>query len=91
MAEVQDYDEAEARHRKALRIRETVVSRDSPEAADSHYWIGYVLNQKGDYDAALKEHKLGYSIRLKILGKRHPDTKMSMRSVRANENKSREA
>lgn len=91
LTEVQDYEEAEARHRKSLRIRETVVNRESPEAAESHYWIGYVLNQKGDFAAALKAHKKSYAIRLKILGKKHPDTKASARSVRANENESREA
>jgi tetratricopeptide (TPR) repeat protein len=91
LSEVQDYDEAEARHRKALRIRETVVSRESPEAAESHYYIGYVLNQKGDYSGALEAHKHGYAIRVKILTKKHPATQQSLRSVRANENKEREA
>ena len=90
LAEVQDYEEAEARHRKALRIRDTVISRESPESATSHYLIGFVLNQKGDYKAALEEHKQAYNIRAKILGKKHPDTKRSARSIRANENKSRE-
>jgi len=90
LTEVQDYDEAEARHRKALRIRETIISRDSPEAADSRYYLGYVLNQNGDYEAALEEHKVAYDIRVKILGKRHPDTKRSWRSVKANERKEQE-
>lgn len=90
LAEVQDYEEAESRHRKALRIRETIVSRDSVEAAESHYWLGFVLNQKGDFSGALKEHKAAYAIRAKVLSKKHPDTKASLRSIRANENCQRE-
>merc|ERR1712238_187020 len=87
LTDVQDYDEAELRHRKALRIRQTLCGKQSCEAAESHYWIGYVLNQKGDYEAAFTEHTLGYQIRSKLLHNRHPQTKASMRSVRANENK----
>mmetsp|Transcript_112514 Transcript_112514/g.325085 ORF Transcript_112514/g.325085 Transcript_112514/m.325085 type:complete len:124 (+) Transcript_112514:2-373(+) len=90
LTEVQDFEEAESRHRKALRIRETVINRESPEAAESHYWIGYVLNQKGDYSGALKAHKKAFAIRSKILSKKHPDTKASLRSIRANENCQRE-
>ena len=90
LTDVQDYDEAETRHRKALRIRDTILGKESPEAAESHYWIGYVLNQKGDYGAAQEEHTIGYTIRCKILPKGHPDTKASLRSVRANENNEQE-
>jgi len=91
LTDVQDYDEAEIRHRKALRIRDTLIGKESPESAESHYWIGYVLNQKGDYGAALKEHNVGYQIRSKLLHSRHPSTKASMRSVRANENNQKES
>ena len=87
---VQDYDEAETRHRKALRIRDTIIGRESLEAAESHYWIGYVLNQKGDYGAALTEHNIGYMIRSKILPRKHPDVKKSLRSVSSNENNQQE-
>jgi len=87
LTDVQDYDEAELRHRKALRLRQTLCGKHSCEAAESHYWIGYVLNQKGDYAQALVEHTIGYQIRSKLLHNRHPHTKASMRSVRANENK----
>merc|ERR1712003_12759 len=90
LTDVQDYDEAETRHRKALRIRDTILGKESPESAESHYWIGYVLNQKGDYQAALKEHNMAYTIRSAILPKKHPDTKASMRSIRANENNQQE-
>ena len=45
--------------------------------------IGYVLSQKGDLEGAVVEHRRALGIRDAVLGKRHPDSLSSRRSINA--------
>lgn len=66
------YEEALARRREALALRETFLDEDDPQLADSHYGLGTVLQDLGHRQEARAELELALEIRRRALGEHHP-------------------
>ena len=67
------YEEALARQREALALRQGYMAADSPMLARSHLQIGATLNSLGRSEEALVEMRLALKIRVFALGEHHPD------------------
>ena len=75
------YAEAEAIHRQALQLMETVLGKDHPDMLVSMNNLAESLRQQGKYAVAEAMHRQVLQLKETVLGKDHPSTLMSMMNV----------
>ncbi|MGD9684974.1 MAG: tetratricopeptide repeat protein [Candidatus Obscuribacterales bacterium] len=71
---VDSYDQAESRFKKALRLDEKFLGKESPVVAQDMNLLGTLYLNQGQYDLAASFYQNGYDITRAALGEDHPDT-----------------
>jgi Flp pilus assembly protein TadD len=74
-------EQAEEIHRQALRLRETVQSREYPSTLTSMNNLASVLTHRGNYEQAEEIHGQALGLRETALGKENSDALTSMNNL----------
>ena len=73
--------EAKAAHEQALAIRERVLGPDHPDVAGSFNNLALVLDDLGDFPAAIRSHERALALRERLLGPEHPDVAQTLNNL----------
>ena len=66
--------EAESELRSSLQMRADILGEDHPDVAESMFYLGSVLRDRGDYDGAVTMHRQSTGIMRDRLGSDHEGT-----------------
>ena len=69
-----DYTSATESHKRALKIRQTVLGENHENTTKSYHWLGITQYMLCDYTSATESHKQALKIRQTVLGKNHEKT-----------------
>ena len=69
-----DYSSATESHKRALKIRQTVLGENHDDTADSYHYLGRTQYKLSDYSSATESHKRALTIRQTVLGENHEKT-----------------
>ncbi|KAK4181990.1 hypothetical protein QBC35DRAFT_479490, partial [Podospora australis] len=75
------YEEAEAMHRQALKLRTQVLGAEHPSTLTSMNNLALVLNSQGKYEEAEAMHRQALKLRTQVLDAEHPSTLISMNNL----------
>lgn len=75
------YEEAEAMHRRALSIMETMLRSDHPDIASVLNNLGSALENQGKYEEAESNHRRVLSVMEAALGPEHPRVAVSLTNL----------